>query len=85
MVNNRSDINNNSERASAPRLPVATRAISRPTRVTRRLSHFIVSSVPVRSHGGDGNIAPEDEEKNRLDSLLQVQRRLDRHVTHIRN
>ena len=85
MVNNRTNVNNNSEGAFTTGLSVATRAISRRTHVPSRSSDYIVLSVPVRPNGDDDNIAPEDEDQNPLDSLLQVQQRLEHFVNHIGN
>ena len=85
MVNHRSNVNNNSEGASTSRLPVATRAISLPTRVPRRSNDYIVLSVPVHPDGDDGNIDPENNVGTNLGGFLQAQQRLERHVTHLRN
>ena len=85
MVDNPSNVDNNSGSASPSRIPVATRAMSLPIRATRWSSDYIVLSVPVRSNADDDNIIHENDEQSRFDSLLQIQQRLERHVAEIRN
>ena len=85
MVNNRHDLNDNSERASPDRLPVATRAISRSMRGPRRSNDYMVLSVPVRPDGDNGSTVPDNDEQSRFISLLQMQQRLERNLIQIRN
>ena len=70
MVNNCSDMNNNSGMAPSSRIPIATRAISHSVRRLRRLSDYTVLSVPVRPNGDDGNIVIENDVGTRLDGSL---------------
>ena len=84
MVNSCRDLDDNSGIVPPSRLPLATRAISCPVRGPRRSNDYMVLSVPVRLNG-DGNNMSENDEQSRFDGLLQVQQRLERHVTHIRN
>ena len=85
MDNHLRDIDDNRGRALSSRLPLATRTISHSVSGSRRSSEYMVLSVPVWSYGDDGNIVPEHDLGTRLDGILQVQQRLDRNITQIRN
>ena len=85
LVSNCRDTNDNSGRSRSYRLPVAARGISYTTRGTRRSSENIVISVPVLLNGDDRSIHLENDEQIRSDGILQIQQRLERNITQVRN